>query len=108
MICRLRQAPDPDLLTTAIGVWLADRVTTGTASRRRGIGWTTRPWADPVPPTAADHMMSACDRATGVDLVSTDVDGKTNEVTCLAGVTNIDAVNRLHARDSTRALALLG
>jgi predicted transposase YbfD/YdcC len=31
--------------------------------------------------TAADHVMAACDQAAGVVLASTDVDGKTNEIT---------------------------
>jgi predicted transposase YbfD/YdcC len=85
MIRRLLQAMDPDLLTTAIGVWLAGRATAGAAPGRRAIavdGKTLR--GSRTADTAADHVMAACDQASGVVLASTDVDGKTNEITRFA------------------------
>lgn len=82
MIRRLLQALDPDLLTTAIGVWLAGRAATGTPAGRRAIavdGKTLR--GSRTADTAADHMLATCDQVTGVVLASTDVNGKTNEIT---------------------------
>ena len=46
--------------------------------------------------TAADHVMAACDQATGVVLASTDVDGKTNEITRFAPL--LDQIRDLHDR----------
>jgi hypothetical protein len=85
MIRRLLQAMDPQLLTTAIGVWLAGRATTGTSSGRRAIavdGKTLR--GSRTTDTAARHVLAACDQASGVVLAGTDVDGKTNEITRFA------------------------
>lgn len=82
MIRRLLQALDPDLLTTVIGVWLASRTLADIPAGRRVIavdGKTLR--GSRTPHTAADHVMTACDQATGVVLASTDVNGKTNEIT---------------------------
>ena len=81
-IRRLLQAMDPQLLTAAIGVWLAARATTGTSSGRRAIavdGKSLR--GSRTTDTAARHVMAACDQASSVVLASTDVDGKTNEIT---------------------------
>ena len=85
MIRRLLQALDPDLLTTVIGAWLASRTLADIPADRRAIavdGKTLR--GSRTAGTAADHMMAACDQATGVVLASTDVDGKTNEITRFA------------------------
>jgi predicted transposase YbfD/YdcC len=85
MIRRLLQALDPDLLTAAIGAWLAGRATAEIPAGRRAIavdGKTLR--GSRTTDTAADHVMAACDQATGVVLASTDVDGKTNEITRFA------------------------
>jgi predicted transposase YbfD/YdcC len=85
MIRRLLQALDPQLLTTAIGVWLAARATAGTSSGRRAIavdGKTLR--GSRTTDTAARHVMAACDQASSVVLASTDVDGHTNEITRFA------------------------
>ncbi|MEU1763307.1 ISAs1 family transposase [Micromonospora sp. NPDC005652] len=82
MIRRLLQALDPDLLTTEISGWLVGRATTSASGSRQAIavdGKTLRGSRTAV--TAADHVMAACDQATGVVLASTDVDGKTNEIT---------------------------
>jgi predicted transposase YbfD/YdcC len=85
MIRRLLQALDPDLLTTAISAWLTGRAAAGTSTGRRAIavdGKTLR--GSRTADTTADHVMAACDQATGVVLASTDVDGKTNEITRFA------------------------
>jgi predicted transposase YbfD/YdcC len=86
MIRRLLQALDPDLLTAAIGDWLTTRVaTTQPAAQptvKRAIavdGKTLR--GSRSSDTTARHVMAACDQDTGVVLASTDVDGKTNEIT---------------------------
>jgi predicted transposase YbfD/YdcC len=84
MIRRLLQALDPDLLTTAIGVWLASRTptTTGTSANRRAIavdGKSLR--GSRTADTTARHVLAACDQDTGIVLAGTDVDGKTNEIT---------------------------
>ena len=79
MIRRLLQALDPDLLTTVIGAWLAGRATASTSTGRRAVavdGKTLR--GSRTADTAADHVLAACDQATGVVLASTDVNGKTN------------------------------
>jgi predicted transposase YbfD/YdcC len=89
MIRRLLQALDPDVLTTSIGAWLAGRSTAGTSSSRRAIavdGKTLR--GSRTADTAADHVLAACDQTTGVVLASTDVDGKTNEITRFAPLLN--------------------
>ncbi|WP_431937529.1 ISAs1 family transposase [Micromonospora sp. RP3T] len=85
MIRRLLQAMDPQLLTAAITVWLAGRATAATSTAGRAIavaGKTLR--GSRTPDTPARHMLTACDQATGVVLASTDVDGKTNEITRFA------------------------
>jgi predicted transposase YbfD/YdcC len=85
MIRRLLQTLDPDLLTTVISAWLASRTTMDIPAGRRAIavdGKSLR--GSRTTGTAADHVMAACDQATGVVLASTDVDGKTNEITRFA------------------------
>jgi hypothetical protein len=82
MIRRLLQALDPQLLTAAIGVWLAGRATADTTTARQAIavdGKTLR--GSRTTDTPARHVMAACDQASGVVLADTDVDGKTNEIT---------------------------
>jgi predicted transposase YbfD/YdcC len=82
MIRRLLQALDPDLLTTAIGAWLAGRAANSVATNRRAIavdGKTLR--GSRTTETVAQHVLAACDQNTAVVLASTDVDGKTNEIT---------------------------
>lgn len=82
MIRRLLQALDPDLLTAAISGWLTSRSTATPPAGRRAIavdGKTLR--GSRTTDTAAQHVLAACDQATGVVLASTTVDGKTNEIT---------------------------
>ncbi|MEV0733601.1 ISAs1 family transposase [Polymorphospora sp. NPDC050346] len=82
MIRRLLQAMDPQLLTAAIGVWLASRATTAASTTPQAIavdGKTLR--GSRTTDTAARHVITACDQATGVVLAGIDVDGKTNEIT---------------------------
>ncbi|WP_406081275.1 ISAs1 family transposase [Micromonospora sp. NBC_00858] len=82
MIRRLLQAIDPQLLTAAVSVWLTGRAAAGTSTSRRAIavdGKTLR--GSRTTDAAARHVMAACDQAVGVILASTDVDGKTNEIT---------------------------
>ncbi|WP_407566990.1 ISAs1 family transposase [Polymorphospora sp. A560] len=82
MIRRLLQALDPDLLTTAIGTWLAGRAPASTPVNRQAIavdGKTLR--GSRTADSTAQHVLAACDQNTGVVLASTDVDGKTNEIT---------------------------
>ena len=84
MIRRLLQVLDPDLLTAAISGWLAGRVATAQPSSGRAIavdGKTLR--GSRSGDTAARHVMAALDQTTGVVLASTNVDGKTNEITRL-------------------------
>ncbi|WP_284044644.1 ISAs1 family transposase [Actinoplanes sp. M2I2] len=85
MIRRLLQALDPDLLTAAIGVWLAGRASNGVPGHRRAIavdGKTLR--GSRTTETVAQHVLAACDQNTAVVLAGTDVDGKTNEITRFA------------------------
>ena len=85
MIRRLLQAVDPDLLTTAVSSWLTSRTIATPAGGRRAIavdGKTLR--GSRTTDTPAQHVLAACDQATGVVLASTDVDGKTNEITRFA------------------------
>lgn len=84
MIRRLLQALDPDRLTAVISGWLAGRLATAQPSTKRAIavdGKTLR--GSRSGDTPARHVMAACDQTTGVVLASTDVDGKTNEITRL-------------------------
>ena len=85
MIRRLLQALDPELLTAAIGVWLAGRASNGVVTHRRAIavdGKTLR--GSRTTETVAQHVLAACDQNTAVVLAGTDVDGKTNEITRFA------------------------
>ncbi|WP_320065522.1 ISAs1 family transposase [Micromonospora sp. RTGN7] len=85
MIRRLLQAMDPQLLTGAIGVWLAGRATATTSTSGRVIAVDGNALhGSRTTDTAARHVMTACDHATGVVLASIDVDGKTNEITRFA------------------------
>jgi hypothetical protein len=80
MIRRLLQALDADLLTAAIGEWLAARAPASPPALRRAIavdGKTLR--GSRTTDTTARHVLAACDQDTGVVLASTDVDDKTNE-----------------------------
>ena len=81
MIRRLLQALDPDLLTAAIGDWLTVRAASAPAGKRAIAvdGKTLR--GSRTADTTARHVIAACDQDTGVVLASTDVDGKTNEIT---------------------------
>ncbi|WP_202970641.1 ISAs1 family transposase [Saccharothrix sp. ALI-22-I] len=84
MIRRLLQVMDPDLLTTAVGTWLASRVTAAPASRRAVAVDGKALRGSRTLDTAAEYTMAACDQVTGVVLAGTDVDGKTNEITRFA------------------------
>nr|WP_243715236.1 ISAs1 family transposase [Micromonospora sp. KC207] len=78
MIRRLLQALDPQLLTAAIGVWLASRTATAASTTPQAIavdGKTLR--GSRTTDTAARHVMTACDQTTGVVLAGIDVDGHT-------------------------------
>jgi predicted transposase YbfD/YdcC len=82
MIRRLLQALDPDLLTATIGVWLTARSAARRSAARRVIavdGKTLR--GSRIIDAPARHVLTACDQTTGVVLASTDVNGKTNEIT---------------------------
>ncbi|MGC4788118.1 transposase [Micromonospora sp. DT178] len=82
MIRRLLQALDPDLLTAAIGAWLATGAATGRRAAIRAIavdGKTLR--GSRTTDMTARHVLAACDQDNGVVLASTDVDGMTNEIT---------------------------
>ncbi|BCJ55409.1 hypothetical protein Asp14428_68840 [Actinoplanes sp. NBRC 14428] len=95
MIRRLLQALDPQLLTAAIGEWLAGRATPGATTGRRAIavdGKSLR--GSRTTDTAARHVMAACDQASGVVLADTDVDGKTNEITRFQPL--LDQIGDLH------------
>ncbi|WP_433793800.1 ISAs1 family transposase [Actinoplanes sp. CA-252034] len=85
MIRRLLQAMDPHSLTAAIGVWLAGRAMADASADRRAIavdGKSLR--GSRITDTAARHVLAACDQASAVVLASTDVNGKTNEITRFA------------------------
>jgi predicted transposase YbfD/YdcC len=82
MIRRLLQALDPDLLTTAISGWFAARSAVARPAHRRAVavdGKTLR--GSRTADIPARHVMTAYDQVTGAVLASTDVDGKTNEIT---------------------------
>jgi predicted transposase YbfD/YdcC len=95
MIRRLLQAMDPDLLTAAIGVWLAGRPSADAPATRTAIavdGKSLR--GSRTVDAPAQHVLAACDQNTGVVLASTDVDGKTNEITRFAPL--LDQISDLH------------
>jgi predicted transposase YbfD/YdcC len=81
MIRRLLQALDPDRLTAVIGAWLAAQIPTPAGTRRALAvdGKTLR--GSRTGGAAARHVLAVCDQHNGVVLASTDVDGKTNEIT---------------------------
>jgi predicted transposase YbfD/YdcC len=82
MIRRLLQALDADRLAAVIGAWLAARTGASSTGSKRAIavdGKTLRGSRDGD--TVARHVLAAADHATGAVLASTDVDGKTNEIT---------------------------
>jgi predicted transposase YbfD/YdcC len=82
MIRRLLQNLDPDLLTAAVSGWLAGRVAAVQPGSTRAVavdGKTLR--GSRSGDAAARHVLAALDQATGVVVASTDVDGKTNEIT---------------------------
>ncbi|MFE4684823.1 ISAs1 family transposase [Streptomyces sp. NPDC056721] len=83
MIRRLLQALDPDLLTAAIGDWLNGRgTTTEEPATRQAIAVDGNTLRDSRSSgNTARHVLAACDQDTSVVLASTDVDGKTNEIT---------------------------
>ena len=94
MIRRLLQAIDPDLLTAAIGSWLAAQASGTAPASRRAIavdGKTLRGSRDAT--TAARHVLTAYDVNGGVVLAATDVEGKTNEITRFAPL--LDQINDL-------------
>jgi predicted transposase YbfD/YdcC len=83
MIRRLLQALDADRLTAVVAAWLATRIPAQTTGQRRAIavdGKSIR--GSRTGDSAARHVLAACDQATGIVLANTDVDGKTNEITC--------------------------
>ena len=81
MIRRLLQALDPDRLTAVVGIWLAAKNPAPTGTRRALAvdGKTLR--GSRTGDTAARHVLAVCDQHSGVVVASTDVDGKTNEIT---------------------------
>jgi predicted transposase YbfD/YdcC len=82
MIRRLLQALDHDQLSMAIGSRLAAQVPAPPPGSRQAIavdGKSLR--GSRTATTAARHVLAACGQRTGVVLASTDVDGKTNEIT---------------------------
>lgn len=84
MIRRLLQSLDPDLLTAAVSGWLASRVATAQPGSRHAVavdGKALR--GSRCGDTGARHVLAALDQATGVVLASTDVDGRTSEITRL-------------------------
>ncbi|MFC9618171.1 ISAs1 family transposase [Streptomyces sp. NPDC056938] len=83
MIRRLLQALDPDLLTAAIGDWLNGRgTTTEEPATRQAIAVDGNTLRDSRSSgNTARHVLAACDQDTSVVLASTNVDGKTNEIT---------------------------
>ncbi|MEU6023083.1 ISAs1 family transposase [Micromonospora sp. NPDC047134] len=85
MIRRLLQTLDADRLAMVIGAWLATQLPAPSAGTPRAIavdGKTLR--GSRTGDTVARHVLAAADQATGVVLASTDVDGKTNEITRFA------------------------
>ncbi|MET7951638.1 ISAs1 family transposase [Micromonospora sp. NPDC005324] len=85
MIRRLLQALGPDLLTTAISGWLAGRAAATPPAQRRAIAVDGKTLGGSrTTDAAAQHVLAACEQATGVVLASTDVEGKTNEITRFA------------------------
>lgn len=100
MIRRLLQATDPQLLTAAIGVWLAERAAATTSTPGRAIavdGKALR--GSRCSDTPARHVMTACDQTTGMVLAGIDVDGKTNEITRFAPL--LDQISDLRGTVTT-------
>jgi predicted transposase YbfD/YdcC len=83
MIRRLLQALDPDLLTAAIGDWLTTTAQAPATKRAIAVDGKTLRGSRTID-TTARHVLAACDQDTSVVLASTDVDGKTNEITRFA------------------------
>ena len=81
MIRRLLQALDHDRLTTAIGCWLAAHVPAPTPGSRRAIAVDGKTLRGSRTAAGARHVLAAAEQRTGVVLASTDVDGRTNEIT---------------------------
>jgi predicted transposase YbfD/YdcC len=80
MIRRLLQALDPDRLTAVIGTWLVARTPAPATPRAIAVdGKTLR--GSRSGDTPARHVLAAADQDSGTVLASTDVDGKTNEIT---------------------------
>lgn len=84
MVRRLLQSLDPNLLTAVVSGWLTSRAATAPPGRRRAVavdGKTLR--GSRSHDASARHVLAALDQTTGVVLASTDVDGKTNEISRL-------------------------
>ncbi|WP_172894136.1 ISAs1 family transposase [Micromonospora purpureochromogenes] len=95
MIRRLLQALDPEVLAVVIGTWLAGCTPAAPAGSSRAIavdGKTIR--GSRTGDTTARHVLAAADQASGVVLASTDVNGKTNEITRFAPL--LDQIPDLH------------
>lgn len=87
-IWRVLTSVDPVALDAAVGAWVRSRLAAARKARRRVVlavdGKTLR-GARPRGGTAP-HLMACLDHATGTVLARIAVDGKTNEITMLAGL----------------------
>ena len=87
-IWRVLTSVDPAALDAAIGAWVRSRLAAARKARRRVVlavdGKTVR-GARPRGGTAP-HLMACLDHAAGTVLAQIAVDGKTNEITMLAGL----------------------
>jgi predicted transposase YbfD/YdcC len=107
-IWRVLTSVDPAALDAAAGSWVSARLAAARAGRRRVVlavdGKTVR--GARAADGTAPHLMACLDHATGTVLAQVAVDGKTNEITMLAGlldqVSDLDGVlvtmDALHAQ----------
>jgi len=82
--------PRNDRLATAIGSWLAGYVPAPEPGSRQAVavdGKTLR--GSRTGTAAARHVLAAADQGTGIVLASTDVNGKTNEITRFAALLDL-------------------
>ena len=94
-IWRILTSVDAAALDAAVGGWVSSRLTAARTAKRRVVlaaaGKTVR--GARTADRAAPHLMACLDHATGTVLAQVAVDGKTNEITMLAGL--LDQVSGL-------------
>ena len=84
-IRRVLESVDADALDTAIGTWLAGRLPPAQGRRALAVdGKALRGTRHASADGQAAHLLAVADQQASVVLAQTEVDGKTNEITCFA------------------------